>query len=114
MKGLLCTVLRNAQYGDGTNGGVSSTHASFILCGDGIPELFEATDDTPALILVRRTIAGEEYLHAQPLRPEGDRTIGPMFGGNFVTTSDSRFPQRYPIPVHDRFETPEDYERLSR
>lgn len=30
---------------------------------------------------------------------------GPMFGGNFVYTSDSRFPVRHPIPIHDRFES---------
>ena len=27
-----------------------------------------------------------------------------MFGGNFITTSDSRFPMTAPIPVFDRFE----------
>lgn len=29
---------------------------------------------------------------------------GGMFGGNFITTSDSRFPISGPIPVFDRFE----------
>ena len=36
-----------------------------------------------------------------------------MFGGNFVYTSDSRFPSDYPIPIHDRFETQEQYDQLS-
>ena len=27
-----------------------------------------------------------------------------MFGGNFIYTSDSRFPSRAPIQVHDRVE----------
>ena len=53
------------------------------------------------------------YVHAEPVdKPEGK--VGPMFGGNFIYTSDSRFPNDYPIPVHDRFETPEQAEILSR
>lgn len=54
--------------------------------------------------LVRRW-AGQanEYLHVEPInQPEGHS--GPMFGGNFVYTSDGRFPGRYPLSVHDRFE----------
>jgi len=27
-----------------------------------------------------------------------------MFGGNFIYTSDSRFPNKYPIAIHDRYE----------
>ena len=27
-----------------------------------------------------------------------------MAGGNFIVSSDARFPGRYPIPVHDRTE----------
>lgn len=28
-----------------------------------------------------------------------------MFGGTFVYSSDSRFPEKYPVPLHDRFES---------
>ena len=41
---------------------------------------------------------------ARPVRADGTVRTGGMFGGNFVTTSDSRFPTSAPIPVHDRFE----------
>jgi hypothetical protein len=60
---------------------------------------------------VTRDLAGiGEYLHAEPVDGERDarregKTVGPMFGGNFVYTSDSRFPNKYPIPVHDRWES---------
>lgn len=50
--------------------------------------------------------------------------IGPMFGGNYAGTSDSRFgdavrrltggPWHGAVCVHDRYETVADYERLSR
>jgi hypothetical protein len=47
-----------------------------------------------------------------------------MFGGNFGYSSDSRFseavreltgsPHYGAVPIHDRFDTPEDHEALSR
>lgn len=115
MKGLSVSVLRNAEFGysDCSNDGVSARFSKFILVGEGVPEIFEATADMPVLVLVRRNIGGRPYVHAEPLeKPPG--MVGPMFGGNFVHTSDSRFPNSYPIPIHDRFETPDQYERMSR
>lgn len=95
--------------GNATNGGLTSKHKSFVLLGVEGP--FEANDETPALKLVKRVIGGQEYLHAEPT--DKDRPLnmaGPMFGGNFVFTSDTRFNEvsRQPIPVHDRFETQEE------
>ena len=43
--------------------------------------------------------------------PKGN--VGYMFGGNFIHTSDSRIPNDYPIPIHDRQETQEQYNHLS-
>lgn len=39
--------------------------------------------------------------------------LGPMFGGQFIYSSDSRFPSDQPIHIHDRFETQAQYDRLS-
>jgi hypothetical protein len=66
------------------------------------------------LKVVRRWVGQpNEYMHVEPInQPEGK--IGPMAGGNFVYSSDSRFPGRYPLSVHDRFETQEQYDMLSR
>ena len=106
-KGLLVHVLRDASGTDCTNDGVSSRFTKFVLTGEGIVELFAPTADAPELRLVRRELStgrpygSRFYLHAEP-PDKGGRWA--MFGGNFVTTSDSRFPSDYPIPVHDRFE----------
>ncbi len=106
-KGMLVYTLRCAALGDCTNGGHSATFDKFILIGDGIPELFASDVNTPALILVKGTPAGRPYMYATPVHaPSG--LIGPMFGGNYITSSDSRMPQAV-IPVHDRFETGEQY-----
>jgi len=40
----------------------------------------------------------------RPLDEDGKPRRGGMFGGNFIESSDSRFPVQAPIPVHDRFE----------
>lgn len=104
--GLLVSVYRSAS-GDTTAGGVSSQHNHFTLIDREVEGPFEANDERPELNLVRRTIGGQLYLHATPPQaswPAGK--AGPMFGGNFIHTSDSRFGRvsRYPIPIHDRFE----------
>lgn len=43
------------------------------------------------------------YYYAVPLSLENSNKWV-MFGGNFITTSDSRFGFSHPIPVHDRVE----------
>jgi len=109
-KGMMVTVLRNSM-GNFTNGGVTSQATSFLLVGEGVPEVFEESPRVPTLVLVRRWAGTpNEYLHAEPLvQPEGG--IGPMAGGNFVYSTDSRFRDLcpYPISVHDRFETVAQY-----
>lgn len=114
MKGLSVYVYRENALGDSTNGGISSKHDRLILVGSGIPEIFEADEDTPAVKLVKRFIGGREYIHAEPVEWKGEGEIKGIFGGNFIYTSDSRFPSDYPIPLHDRQETQEMYDRLTR
>lgn len=104
MKGLHCSILVPADHGSCSNGGISSRVKTVTLVGDGIPTLFEPSPDAPAVFLVRRTFFEHgEYLHASPVAVDPSR--GPlMFGGCFIYTSDSRFPSRQPIPLHDRQE----------
>lgn len=108
MKGLLVDVLRPANGSDFTNGGMSSRYTRAILAGEGVAAVFEPDETTPLLILVRRNLrssrtAGRvEYLHAEPADKPAGKWM--MFGGNYITDSDSRFPSDYPIPVHDRTE----------
>lgn len=54
------------------------------------------------LILARRNCGGE-YLTAYPIN-EHKEGKWLMCGGTYISTSDSRFPSRYPIPLHDRYE----------
>jgi len=101
-KSLIVDVYRDAKGYDSTNNGISSKHDDLFLIGEGVSGPFEAEDDK-TVKLVKRNFPFGEYLHVEPLiQPENGKS--PMFGGNFIYTSDSRFPSKYPIPVHDRFE----------
>jgi hypothetical protein len=110
MKGLMVGVLRAADLDgcDCTNGGVSSTHKHLLLVGEGIPEIFEERDGMPAVVLVKRELWSERqgkrctYLHVEPAATHGKAWH--MAGGNFIHSSDSRFPSDQPISIHDRIE----------
>lgn len=104
-KGMMVWTLRQPDR-DCTNKGVSSKFDTFILVGEGIPELFQATEEMPALYLRKKRVSERkpEYLYVIPADVENGYLAGVMFGGNFIYTSDSRFPNDYPIPVHDRRE----------
>jgi hypothetical protein len=64
-----------------------------------LPEIFEASQDSPPVRIVKRLINGETYIHAEPYE-RGNYAAG----GRFIYTSDSRLREisKYPIPLHDR------------
>ena len=114
-------VFKSASFGDCTNGGLTSRKRSMFLFVDCTRE--EAVEECEKfginpedqLLLVRRELWGERHDYAEPLvKPE---RMAQCFGGNFVYTSDSRFHEWTgcwnPMPVHDRFDTWEDFNALS-
>lgn len=111
-RGIPVSILKAGDTGDCTNGGVTSGATRAILVGEGLPELFDAGPGEPLLRLEDR---GRHGFRAVPAKKQNG-AVGPMFGGHFVWTSDSRFRAiaPYPVPVHDRYETAEMYARMSR
>lgn len=100
--GLLVSVYRSPGL-DCTNGGVSST--ADTLCIVNIDGPFEPSDTHPAARLIR----SGGIARIIPEQPgEG---VGPMFGGHFAATSDSRFSRAVgfygAVPIHDRWESAE-------
>lgn len=74
-------------------------------------------DPEQQFILVKRELWGEDHSYAEPLiKPEG---MAQVFGGNFLYTSSSNGCNisgkkcATPIPIHDRFETWEEFDALS-
>lgn len=112
IRGLRCYVYTNPLFKGCSNGGISSRVTEVTLVGPDIPQIFYVSAEAPAVKLVKRNIGGE-YVHAEPVeQPEG--VCGPSAGGAFIHSSDSRFPSKYPISLHDRFDTWEHYEALSK
>lgn len=111
MKGMLVEILKG-QY-ESTNNGVSSFNKEALLVGEGVAQVFDEDPKRPTLKLVKRNIFGKEYLHAEPVQTTTPGWVGWMAGGNFIWSSDSRFPNDYPIAIHDRQESQEQYEALS-
>lgn len=102
-------------YGDCTNNGISKGKCLMTLFDEcGKDEAIETCrergiDSRDALYVDRSPSCGRPYIKAVPLFKKTGY-IGPMFGGNYAVTHAIDAP----IPIHDRFETPEEYEILSR
>lgn len=118
VKGLRAEIVKSPR-GDYSNGGVSSRFDEVTLVGPEFTGPFEPTESAPPLRLVKRVLgSGRVLFHFEPLaKPLG--AVGPMFGGAYVASSDSRFTEAVEgmygaVPLHDRFETPAQYESLSR
>lgn len=135
MKGLRLHIYRAAKNKgfDGTNGGISAGADAVTLVGfrhrhhDGevqplpqVSQVFEPTAEEPAVILVPSALPNQYGPHLEPLEAPGDaRIIGPMFGGNYAGSSDSRWSALGElfghgrldlVAVHDRFETQRQYD----
>lgn len=107
-KGLLVSTYRCAEFGDCSRGGVTSRFDQFVLTGKGLPPIFEAEPEERELVLVLRWNGRGEPSHYAIPRALVGSSVRPMFGGNYVGTSDSRFGEatesQRPLPVHDRVE----------
>ena len=103
MKKIYTHVFRNS-LGDCTANGLTSQLDSVDLyySDDLSIDLEDIPDDS--LVLIKRELWGEPAWYAKPASLLKNNTHS-MCGGNFVYTSDSRFPARAPISVHDRVET---------
>jgi hypothetical protein len=102
-QGLIADVYKDSTSGDCTLGGVSASHQRLVILGKGVAEIFHPTEFTPAVLLVERVLFGEIYLHTVPCDEDGNKLDGCWaMGGNFIYSSDSRFPSKQPIAIHDR------------
>src|ERR1019366_2861195 len=93
--GLNVSVYRNKGGGVSTNGGISWKADSLRLVNVEGPA--EPNDDTPAAMLVKENIPGALKIVRAVLVGQdwveytNPNQYGPMFGGNYAATSDSKF-----------------------
>lgn len=113
MKGFTVHIYKNDLFAGCSNGGISATCSQVTLIGPGVPELSEPTETAPAVVL---HLSNRDYLSARPAEPQPGK-CGPMMGGSFIYSSDARFSRltgnRGAIPLHDRFESTEEYAKFS-
>lgn len=122
-------VFRAADFPDCTNGGASGRFDRIdVICDGGFPKEVDL-DDAPENLfrLDVDELGGMPTAHLVPVRKRAEGLVGPMMGGNYASTSDSRW-ARYVaskldpqfrfvatcLPIHDRYETPEMYDALTR
>lgn len=101
------------KWGDCSNNGLSSRFDDvYIVCDDG-NYTFD-TDNPPEnlCVMVKRELFDENADYIRPYKDSPKGTVGYMYGGCIVYTSDSRFRNR-PLKLHDRTETQEEYDLLS-
>ena len=120
MRGVSVNIFRS-DLGDCTNGGVTSPRNSqdkIVVVfdpeiQDGNYHLERCKDDDRFICL--RVVRRGTYMHCEVIGEKKPGHVGPMAGGNYVGSSDSRFSRvsEYPLPVHDRFETQDQYNLLS-
>lgn len=103
MSKVLTFVLRNSLGDSTANGLTSKVDQVNLHYGDDadLADLDNIPDDE--LVLVERQLFGKEAWYAVPSGAYKNNKQT-MFGGNWIYTSDSRFPSAGPIAVHDRVE----------
>lgn len=120
MKTLPIYVYRQADGSDCTNGGISAKFDRLLLvCPDGFIDVASGDPPENLVRLVRLELSGEVVYHIEPAVSPDPGNVGWMAGGNFAHTCDSRFSRMTPgfygaLPIHDRQETQELYNLLSR
>lgn len=110
MECIIAHIFRD-NLGDCSNGGLSSkTNEVYVPCPTGP---YNIAKDNPKLVrLVTRDFGFGSFTHAEPVKEVPKGHVGYMMGGTFIYSSDSRFPSKYPIPLHDRTETQEFYNSM--
>ena len=119
------------KYGDASNDGISSKFDEILVaCPQGVNGPCEYDPDDPPENLMRfetDTLGGRTQLRLVPVRrPDPPKVIGPMFGGTYAATFGSCWHRCIDlltndcpvlitaVPIHDRYETAEQNELLSR
>ena len=126
MKALPINVYRTSRLGDCTNGGISSKFDELLIaCDEGFIEIDpENVPENFALVEMRRVFSTKVIPTIYPASIKDGKAVVRdgkwwMMGGNYGATSDSRFSRMIgdmygAVAIHDRYETPEEYEMYSR
>ncbi len=104
--------LNKEEMNDGTNNGASKDAKEIYVAHPHGP--YDIDEENPLLFKVVNVTKDYKCLEPYKECPKG--YIGWMDGGNIGYSYDGRFREMspYPLMIHDRKETPEDYNMLTR
>ncbi|GHU75909.1 hypothetical protein FACS1894188_07610 [Clostridia bacterium] len=109
-------IYSNPLFRGCSNGGISENFET-ILVEHPRGNIQVDTDNPPFNLcrIVTRSIGCRVYKHIEPCVPTKEGCVGYMSGGSFASSSDARFFEisDYPLAIHDRQETAEQYEQMS-
>ena len=120
-KALKLSIYKNPLYSGCANGGWSDDHDELYVKCDKGP--FSVDEDDPGMFELECGYKGS--LHLVPCHPpKGGKAVGPMMGGSYAGSSDSRWsrmcmeanhgePFYGAVAVHDRYESIEEHKALS-
>ena len=116
VKALRVEIYEGKSIGNCSNDGISARYKDILLIHE--EGYIDVDLDNPpenACKVVTRFLFGRYYKHIEPLKPVEKGNVGYMAGGSFAYCCDSRFGDisDYPLPIHDRQETQEQYDALS-
>ena len=108
-RGITALIYRDTLGTDFSNRGISARVMEVTVIGEGIDPVFEATEERPAVRLVKNEhLHRETVVHAEPITGAGEPAPRFMFGGTFIFSSDARFRRAAghygAVPLHDRRE----------
>lgn len=116
VKALNVNIFRSS-LGDCSNRGISSKYNEILVeCPRGYIEVDLDNPPENFCVVDKRILWGEKHYYVRPYREANG--VGWMYGGCICDTSDSRWSELievgYPLHLHDRTESQEMYDMLSR
>lgn len=112
MKALPISVYKSPAYEGCSNGGITERFDRLLLvCEDGFIEVDETNPPENLVRIVTRFFGFGQYKYIEPWASPDSGCAGWMAGGALAYSCDSRFRgmSEYPLSVHDRQETQEQY-----
>lgn len=115
MKAISVGIFEDKRIGNCSNNGISARFDSILIEHErGWIDVDEQNPPENFCVIERRTLWGEEHDYVRPYREANG--VGWMYGGCIVDSSDSRWGEltTHPLRLHDRTESQEMYDLLSR
>lgn len=120
MKKMNAEIFKAKLFAGCSNNGISDNYDNvvcyFLEDGETVEDIKNAEDN--AVVFIPRMLCGEKHYIFEPVKKVPEGYVSYMSGGSYVGSCDSRFIELCDgfeiLPLHDRTETWQQYDMLSR